>query len=94
MRRPNTTRVAAGRLVPGAVTLGPNIGFSLFPKAGIPQVLFNILAPDGASRTYTDTLAKLFEALAKTTRQREIRRTIARILMVLGDRARTGDTKQ
>ena len=34
------------------------------------------------------------EALAKTTRHREIRRTIARILMVLGERARTGDTKQ
>ena len=33
------------------------------------------------------------EAVAKTTRQREIRRTIARILMVLGDRARTGGTK-
>ena len=32
------------------------------------------------------------EALAKTTRQREIRRTIARILMVLGDRE-TGGTK-
>jgi large subunit ribosomal protein L29 len=33
------------------------------------------------------------EALAKTTRQREIRRTIARILMVLGDREKTGATK-
>lgn len=40
------------------------------------------------------------ESVAKTTRFREIRRTIARILMVLGDRARTavstgtGATKQ
>jgi large subunit ribosomal protein L29 len=33
------------------------------------------------------------EALAKTTRHREIRRTIARILMVLGDREKTGATK-
>jgi large subunit ribosomal protein L29 len=33
------------------------------------------------------------EALAKTTRQREVRRTIARILMVLGDREKTGATK-
>ncbi len=31
---------------------------------------------------------------AKTTRNREVRRTIARIMMVLGDRARVGDKKQ
>lgn len=29
----------------------------------------------------------------KNTRPREVRRTIARIMMVLGDRARTGETK-
>ena len=34
------------------------------------------------------------EAGQKPTRNREIRRTIARILMVLGDRARTGGKKQ
>lgn len=34
------------------------------------------------------------EAGAKTTRNREIRRTIARIMMVLGERVRTGDKKQ
>jgi len=34
------------------------------------------------------------EAGTKTTRSREVRRTIARIMMVLGDRARTGDKKQ
>lgn len=33
------------------------------------------------------------ESGAKTTRGREVRRTIARILMVLGDRARAGDKK-
>jgi large subunit ribosomal protein L29 len=31
---------------------------------------------------------------ATTSRSREIRRTIARIMLVLGDRARTGDKKQ
>ncbi len=34
------------------------------------------------------------ESGAKTTRNREVRRTIARILMVLGDRARAGGKKQ
>jgi large subunit ribosomal protein L29 len=34
------------------------------------------------------------ETGAKSTRNREVRRTIARILMVLGERARTGDKKQ
>jgi large subunit ribosomal protein L29 len=33
------------------------------------------------------------ESGAKTTRSREVRRSIARIMMVLGDRARTGDDK-
>ncbi len=33
------------------------------------------------------------EAGAKSTRSREVRRTIARILMVLGERARTGAKK-
>ena len=33
------------------------------------------------------------ESGAKTTRNREVRRTIARILMVLGDRARAGGKK-
>jgi ribosomal protein L29 len=31
---------------------------------------------------------------ANTNRHREVRRTIARILTVLGERARTGDKKQ
>lgn len=34
------------------------------------------------------------ESGAKTTRNREVRRTIARILMVLGDRAKAGGKKQ
>ncbi len=33
------------------------------------------------------------DEVAKNTRHREVRRTIARILMVLGERERTGDTK-
>jgi large subunit ribosomal protein L29 len=33
-------------------------------------------------------------AAAKTTRNREVRTTIARILTVLGERARTGGNKQ
>lgn len=33
------------------------------------------------------------EEVAKTTRHREVRRTIARILMVLGERAMSGGSK-
>jgi large subunit ribosomal protein L29 len=34
------------------------------------------------------------ETVAKTTRPGEVRRTIARIMTVLGDRSRNGDKKQ
>ncbi len=66
MRRPKVTLVAAALVVAGAFSLVPRIGFSLFPKAGIPQVLINIHAPDGASIAYTEQVAKQVEAIAKT----------------------------
>lgn len=77
MTRPKITLVVAGLLVAGSFSLVPRIGFSLFPKAGIPQVLINIEAPDGASLAYTDGVARQVEAIA--ARQPGVRSTLATV---------------
>jgi multidrug efflux pump subunit AcrB len=50
-------------LVVASLSLLPRIGFSLFPKAGVPQFLIQIEAEEGASLAATDALAKRVEAL-------------------------------
>ena len=50
-------------LVAGSFALVPQIGFSLFPKAGVPQFLVQIEAEDGASLTATDAITRRVEAL-------------------------------
>jgi multidrug efflux pump subunit AcrB len=50
-------------LVAGSFALVPQIGFSLFPKAGVPQFLVQIEAEDGASLSATDVIARRVEAL-------------------------------
>jgi multidrug efflux pump subunit AcrB len=77
MRRPWLTLAVAGALVAGSVALVPRIGFSLFPKAGIPQVLVNVEAPDGASLAYTDAIVRQVEAAAK--RMPGVRATMASV---------------
>ena len=59
---------ASALMVAGSLALVPQIGFSLFPKAGVPQFLVQIEAEDGASLTATDAIARRVEALlAKTS---------------------------
>lgn len=52
--------VAAVLLV-GAVALIPSIGFSLFPKAGTPQFLVEVHAPEGSARVVTDSAVAFAE---------------------------------
>ncbi len=49
-------------LVAGSFALVPQIGFSLFPKAGVPQFLVQIEAEEGASVAATDAIARHVEA--------------------------------
>ncbi|MFQ3599295.1 MAG: efflux RND transporter permease subunit [Chloroherpetonaceae bacterium] len=61
-----TLLIALGLFV---VSIGafPFIGFSLFPKAGIPQFLITIETPDGTSLSETDRVVRFVEAtLAET----------------------------
>ncbi|MEZ4367789.1 MAG: efflux RND transporter permease subunit [Kofleriaceae bacterium] len=65
MRRKAATLVVATALVAGAFALIPRIGFSLFPKAGIPQVMVRITAAEGTSLDGTDAIARAAEAIVR-----------------------------
>ncbi len=55
------TLVVAALLIAGSLALVPRIGFSLFPKAGVPQFLVQIDAEEGASVAATDAIARRVE---------------------------------
>lgn len=59
---PIATVIAAAVLFLASLALIPIIGFSLFPKAGIPQFTVDIEAPEGSSVTEVDKAARYVEA--------------------------------
>jgi len=62
LARPLVTLGIAGALFAGSIALVPAIGFSLFPKAGIPQFRIVAEAPEGASLSEADRAARAVEA--------------------------------
>jgi multidrug efflux pump subunit AcrB len=77
LRRPALALGVAGALLAGSLALVPAIGFSLFPKAGIPQFRVTVEAPEGASLAETDRAVRFVErALA---RHPEIRHVTANV---------------
>jgi multidrug efflux pump subunit AcrB len=60
--RPALTLGVAALLFAGSLALVPAIGFSLFPKAGIPQFRVTAEAPEGASLAEADRAARTIEA--------------------------------
>ena len=63
MRHRVTTLLASAVLVTASFSLVPHIGFSLFPKAGVPQFLIQIEAEEGASIAATDKIARQIEGI-------------------------------
>ncbi len=63
MYNPRMTLVGAALFTAASFCLVPQIGFSLFPKAGIPQFMVQIEAEEGASVAATDSIAKQVEAI-------------------------------
>lgn len=61
LRHPAKTIAAAAALFIASLTLTPIIGFSLFPKAGIPQFLVTIETPEGSSLAETERAARFVE---------------------------------
>ncbi len=62
LARPVATLAGAALLFAGAIAVIPLVGFSLFPKAGTPQFLVTVEAPDGWSMAETDSAARTVES--------------------------------
>ncbi|HET8539144.1 MAG TPA: efflux RND transporter permease subunit [Anaeromyxobacter sp.] len=75
--RPAWTIGIAAALFAGALALAPVIGFSLFPKAGIPQFRVTAEAPEGASLAEADRAARAIEAAL--ARHPEVRRVTTNV---------------
>ena len=63
LARPGITLVVAAALFAGSLALVPAIGFSLFPKAGLPQFLVTAEAPEGTSLAEADRAARFVEGV-------------------------------
>lgn len=75
--RPALTIGVAAALFAGALALAPVVGFSLFPKAGIPQFRVTAEAPEGSSLAEADRAARAIEAALR--RHPEVRRVTANV---------------
>lgn len=62
MGHKRTTLAVSALLVVGSFALVPQIGISLFPKAGLRQFLIQVEAEEGASVTATDAIVQRLEA--------------------------------
>jgi multidrug efflux pump subunit AcrB len=62
MARPRATLALSAALVAASLALVPSIGFSLFPKAGIPMFRVVVDAGEGASVQATDGVVRQVEA--------------------------------
>lgn len=79
VRWPKATLLVAGLLFAGSVALVPKIGFSLFPKAGVPQFMVLIETAEGASLDETDRAARFVEGvLAKERRVAHVATTVGK----------------
>jgi multidrug efflux pump subunit AcrB len=74
---PAATLAVAALLFAGSLALVPRIGFSLFPKAGIPQFLVVVDAPEGASLAETDRAVRFVEGVLG--RHPEVRHVVANV---------------
>ncbi len=61
LRRKWATVAVAVTLFAGSLMLIPAVGFSLFPKAGIPQFLITVETPEGSSLEETDDAVRYVE---------------------------------
>ncbi len=63
LRYPVVTVVMATVLFAGSLALVSRVGFSLFPKAGTPQFLVKVEAPDGSNLAETDKATRFVESV-------------------------------
>ena len=63
LSRPRATLAVAAALFIGSLALIPAVGFSLFPKAGLPQFRVTVETPDGSSLGETDRAVRFVEGV-------------------------------
>jgi multidrug efflux pump subunit AcrB len=71
LAHPVVTIIVAIGLFVGSLGLIPVIGFSLFPKAGIPQFLITVETPEGSSLAQTNKAVRYVESHLQGYRLRE-----------------------
>lgn len=69
LAHPWRTLAVAGGLFALAIALIPAIGFSLFPKAGTPQFLVTVTAPNGSALAVTDSAVAFVERVVRARPQ-------------------------
>ena len=77
LARPWLTVGVAAALFAGSVALVPLIGFSLFPKAGLPQFMVMVETPDGSNLGATDQAVRFVED--ELAGRREVRTVMANV---------------
>ncbi|HZX40299.1 MAG TPA: efflux RND transporter permease subunit, partial [Myxococcaceae bacterium] len=77
LARPWLTVGVATALFAGSVALVPLIGFSLFPKAGLPQFMVMVETPDGSNLGATDQAVRFVEDQLSV--RREVRAVMANV---------------
>ena len=77
LARPWLTVGVAAALFAGSVALVPSIGFSLFPKAGLPQFMVMVETPDGSNLGATDRAVRFVED--QLAGRREVRAVMANV---------------
>jgi multidrug efflux pump subunit AcrB len=77
--RPWTTLFIGALAVAGSFALVPRIGFSLFPKADIPQVIVRIQMPSGSSLSHTQEMATTVEGIIREVASNEVEHLITSI---------------
>jgi multidrug efflux pump subunit AcrB len=77
MARPKLALGLTALVFAGSLALVPAIGFSLFPKAGIPQFRVEVEAPEGASLAETDRAVRFVEGVL--SRHPEVARVTANV---------------
>lgn len=79
LARPVQTLAIGGVLFVGTLALIPSIGFSLFPKAGTPQFLVTVNAPEGSALGVVDSAVAFAErALARRQAVRHVYANVGR----------------
>ncbi|HZH04284.1 MAG TPA: efflux RND transporter permease subunit [Myxococcaceae bacterium] len=71
LARPALALAVAGALFLGSLALVPVLGFSLFPKAGLPQFLISVRTPEGASLAETDRAVRFVEGVLRKRKEVE-----------------------